>query len=166
MKRRIYKLLAVVTFVGASTTSALAAPRTLANGAPAPGNTVAKGETRFERTESSLRAARGDLADALVAERTAAADLQAQPRTLANGAPACGNTGGKAPACTVERSDQLWKNRVERLVQAGVRVRALQAHVALVKKAYVKRGGTDPALLAAVAPPSEASASTTTASID
>jgi hypothetical protein len=149
MTRRIYKLLAVVTFVGAST-SAIAAPRTLANGAPAPGNTVAKGETRLESAESNLRYARRDLAHALALEAEAAADLKAQPRVLASGAPACGNTGGKAPACTVERADRLWKDRVDRLVRAGVNVRASQARHASVKKEYVKRGGDDPSLLAAV----------------
>ncbi len=140
MKRRIYQLLAVVTFVG----TASAAPRTLANGAPAPGNTVAKGDSYISparRTATALRSARTELAAALVEEKAAAAELAAEPRTLANGSPACGNTGGKSVRCTVERSDREWKARIQRLVQAGVAVRAAQARVATLAKQYAKHRG-------------------------
>jgi len=144
VKRRIYQLLAVVTFVGAA--SASAAPRTLANGAPAPGNTVAKGESYaspVKRAATALRSARTELAAALAEEKTAAAALAAEPRTLANGAPACGNTGGKSTTCTTERSDSEWKARVQRLVQAGVAVRAAQARVATLTKQRAKLAAGD-----------------------
>jgi len=130
MKRRIHRLLAVITFA-----SAIAAPRTLANGAPAPGNTMAKSYTDspITRSAAALRTARSELAVALAAEHDAAVSLQAHPRVLANGAPACGNTGGKL-SCTTERADKEWKERIQRLVQAGVAVRARTTRVAALTK--------------------------------
>ncbi len=130
MKKPMQKLLAVAIAMTAST--ATAAPRTLPNGAPAPGNTVAKGErygSAITDTKRALRSAKKELVAAIDAEKVAAADLTAQPRTLANGAPACGNTSSKAATCTVEQADAEWNERVQRLVQAGVTVRAAQARV-------------------------------------
>jgi hypothetical protein len=78
-----------------------------------------------------LQTARTELAAAIAAEKEAATAMSVEPRVLANGAPACGNTGGKKMSpCTTERSDAEWKARVQRLVQAGVAVRASQARVA------------------------------------
>ena len=154
MKQRIGKLLAVVTFVGAATSAAVAAPRTLANGAPAPGNTVAKvddspvEETRLSRVTTALRSAHQDLVAAFREEKAAAAALHSEPRVHANGTPACGTSDDKAQPCTVERSDALWKARLQRLVQAGVAVRAAQARIEPLRKRYAKLGGTDPVLLA------------------
>jgi hypothetical protein len=153
MKQRILKLLAVVTFVGAATSPAVAAPRTLANGAPAPGNTVAKlvdySEETLPRIMTLLRSAQKELTAALREEQVAATALQSEPRVLANGSPACGNAESNAAACTVERSDALWKARLQRLLQAGVAVRANQTRMARLREQYAKLGGTDPVLLPA-----------------
>lgn len=146
MNRRIYKLLAVVTFVGASATAASAAPRTLANGAPAPGNTVAKGKPRIKAHVAASRAldrAQRALVAALAEEKEAKHQLASQPRTLPNGAPACGNTGGKAPACTAERAEKLHEFRVDRARYAAAEVlRARQrVHEATRKLAIAKHDG-------------------------
>lgn len=144
MKRGIQKLLAVVTFASAAST-AVAAPRTLDNGAPAPGNTVAKGET-YSRTDSALAAvqtARAKLSTAIAEEKSAAMAMKDEPRVLENGAPACGNMFSKVEReCTTERSDAEWKERVQRLVQAGIAVRAAQTKLAAAERRYAKLGGS------------------------
>jgi hypothetical protein len=135
MKNPIKKLFAVVTFVGAASTSAIAAPRTLANGAPAPGNTVAKGgssadyKSPVERAERSLALAKRELTAALTEEREAINVLAAQPRSLPNGAPACGNTGGKAPKCTAEMADELFKQRMTQITNASASVMKARVRV-------------------------------------
>lgn len=116
-KNPLEKLLAVVTLVGATSAGAIAAPRTLANGAPAPGNTVAKGERAPDRAARVLRNARAELVAAITAAKRARHQLASQPRTLPNGAPACGNVGTKAP-CTVERAKRLYEIRITRAREA------------------------------------------------
>jgi hypothetical protein len=114
-KHPIKKLLAVVTFIGAASTSVIAAPRTLANGAPAPGNTVAKGYVDKQTVNvRRMDQAKKALAAALVEQKAAKAALASQPRTLPNGAPACGNTGGKAPECTAEMAQSMYEARIQR----------------------------------------------------
>jgi hypothetical protein len=118
MKKPIHKLLAVALAMSAST--AIAAPRTLANGAPAPGNTVAKGDIRWihaHKAETEVAFARKELAAAIAEEKAAAAAGQ------------CGDQ------CTTERTRT---ERVERLVQASAAVRSLQARVARLQKDYDK----------------------------
>jgi hypothetical protein len=122
----IKKLLAVVTFVGAASTSVAAAPRTLANGAPAPGNTVAKGYTKRTSAERQLENARAQLVVALAEEKDAKYWLTSQPRTLPDGSPACGNTGGKAPECTVGMAEGMYQARIQRAHTAEVAVERAQ----------------------------------------
>jgi len=143
MNKPIQKLLAVMTFVGAASTSAIAAPRTLANGAPAPGNTVAKGGTTYSmkserRAEASLNQARRALAAAYTEEREAVAAITAEPRVLANGAPACGNTGGKPMVCTAEVADQWFAMRIQRVLQASELIDRARAQVTAAEKVYAQ----------------------------
>lgn len=136
MKKPIQKLLAVAFVMSASAASA--APRTLANGAPAPGNTVAKGDDssykKEQRAERSLNQARRALAAAYAEEREAVAAITAQPRVLANGAPACGNTGGKPMVCTDEVADAWFAMRIQRVLHAGELVEKSRAQVAAAEK--------------------------------
>lgn len=151
MKRRIHKLFAVATFVSAASASAIAAPPAPATRAPE-SSTVSSDEARTKRLEHDLRVARQQLAVALAEESAAAAAMKAEPRVLANGAPACGNTLAKVQKeCTVERSDQVWKQRVQRLVQAGVAVRAKQARAAKLATALARRGGDPTTIVVASA---------------
>ncbi|MGE0398322.1 MAG: hypothetical protein AB7T06_16580 [Kofleriaceae bacterium] len=148
----IKKLLAVVTFVGATSSAAIAAPRTLANGAPAPGNTVAKG---YRQEPASLtrkmERARAALVAAITEEKLAKQQLIASPRTLPNGAPACGNTGGKAPPCTADIANELHEQRIARVREAEKAVKLARArlHEATRKVAMQKRGGGSRAIVAA-----------------
>ncbi len=66
----------------------------------------------------------------------------AAPRTLANGAPACGNTFGKAP-CTAESANEMYQARVERVRGAEKAVQAARArlHEATRKVALQKQRG-------------------------
>ncbi len=143
----IKKLLAVVAFVGAASTSVIAAPRTLANGAPAPGNTVAKGkDTPRQRAARALADARARLLTALAEERELTRELAAQPRTLPNGAPACGNTLGKVQReCTPAIADKEFDERVERLRFASARVKQARSrvHEATQQLASAPRYGRD-----------------------
>lgn len=139
MKKPIQKLLAVATFVGATATAAIAAPRTLANGAPAPGNTVAKGESYSRelperRAERAVNEARRALAAAYNEERAAVEALVESPRVLASGAPACGNTSGKPPPCDEKIANRLVTMRVERLTNAGRAIDAARARLARAEK--------------------------------
>jgi len=143
-KNPIKKLLAVVTFVGVASTSAIAAPRTLANGAPAPGNTVAKGKPRVDRSARAIARARELLASALTEKQDAARALASAPRTLPNGAPACGNTGGKAPECTDEMAAGMYQARIDRTQRAEVAVQRAreQLHEVTRKVATAKQNRT------------------------
>ena len=120
MKARIHTLLAVVTLASATST---AAPRTLATGAPAAGNVVGK-PLPTDPHEDARRAharARAVFDAALVEEREAKQLLATNPRTLPNGSPACGNTGGK-DVCTAQLAGRLYRERVTR-VRAAERAR-------------------------------------------
>lgn len=148
MKIPSTKLLAVVAFASTASTSAIAAPRTLANGAPAPGNTVAKGDssysnTRHEKTaREALGRARTMLLVAYTEEREAVAALVARPRVLASGAPACGNAVSKPPSqeCNAEMADQYMTWRIERLQRAGAQVESARMVLASAEKRFAKYG--------------------------
>jgi hypothetical protein len=142
-KNPIQKLLAVVTFVSAASTAAIAAPRTLANGAPAPGNTVAKGGSSYkvDKTERStqlaLNAARRALSAAYTEEREAVALIAARPRMHANGAPACGNVNEKpVMECTDAVADNFVTERIKRVMLAGERVVEARRRLAAAETAY------------------------------
>jgi hypothetical protein len=164
MKKPIQKLLAVAIAMGASTASA--APRTLANGAPAPGNTVAKGETYSykretpkERARTELAAARNALTAAFAEEREAVAMIVARPRTLASGAPACGNVNEKPTyaECTDAIADQYVSARIERVKRAGDLVASARTRVATAEKVlavYEARDARDASRTAATPPSS------------
>lgn len=141
-KNPIKKLLAVVTFVGAASTGAIAAPRTLANGAPAPGNTVAKGytETPREIAASNLDATKKALVMALAEEKVAKTALTAQPRTLPNGSPACGNAIVKV--CTAEMAESMYQGRIQRARTAELAVQRarVRVHEAMQKVALQRLG--------------------------
>jgi len=141
MKNPIRKLLAVATFVGTAATGAIAAPRTLANGAPAPGNTVAKTGSSMKAERDSLAEARRLLASAYAEEREAVAAIVARPRVLANGAPACGNANAKpAMTCNAEVADEYLAMRIQRVMRAGELIDRERAHVAAAEKVYANYG--------------------------
>ncbi|MFN0250402.1 MAG: hypothetical protein ACKV2T_26215 [Kofleriaceae bacterium] len=159
-KKPIQKLLAVITFVSAASTSAIAAPRTLANGAPAPGNTVAKGETYSakespkERAQNELAAARAALSSVLMEERAAVRAIVERPRVLASGAPACGNANSKplpTGACDEAAADQYVTMRLQRVIRAGARVATTRTRLAVAEKVYAKYAS--PSTTAASPPP-------------
>lgn len=155
MKKPIQKLLAVATFVGATATGAIAAPRTLANGAPAPGNTVAKGETYSYKQETPERLAerkvndaRRALGSAYTEERAAVAAIVERPRVRADGSPACGNTNGKPPPCDDKIADQYVTARIQRLVAAGRAIDRARTQLVAAEKALAKVRGVEPDAIA------------------
>lgn len=150
MMKPIGKLLAVAFAMTAS--SASAAPRTLATGAPACGNTNTKGPSMCQRAERDLRTARTELAAAFEEERIAASLVIDQPRVLASGAPACGNTGGKADMeCDDASADRIYDGRVQRLVRAGAAVGRARARVITAEKRWRQYAMPDTASSSTVA---------------
>jgi hypothetical protein len=136
MNKPIGKLLAVAFAMTAGTASA-DAPRSLASGAPACGNTNTKGPSMCQRAERNLQFARAELVRALDEERIAASLVVDQPRVLASGAPACGNTGGKGEMeCTTADADRIYDGRVQRLVRAGAAVMRARAQVVAAEKRW------------------------------
>lgn len=136
MKKPIQKLLAVAFVMSAQVASA-DVPRTLASGAPACGNTGGKGPSMCQTAETELQDAKLELANALAVETGALAALVDSPRTLANGAPACGNTGGKKmKPCTVEVADRTYDQRIQRLVRASVQIGKARARIVEAEKQW------------------------------
>jgi hypothetical protein len=79
MSNRVTKLLTAVILIGAPA-SALASPRTLANGAPACGNTMGKGGYNDSCTAEERAAARAEVARLEQEERAAYIAWKAQAR--------------------------------------------------------------------------------------
>lgn len=130
------KLLAVAILMGAPAVS-FAAPRTLGNGAPACGNVMSKSKQGCEVPLPPLELAKAEVTRAEYYEARALEALTTTPRTLANGAPACGNTmGGKSapPPCTAERADELHQHRVDTAARAVADATAARAKLRALKQ--------------------------------
>ncbi len=110
MTKTKLQLLTIFTLAtGGGATAFAQAPRTLAGGRPACGNTMTKGGSRknlaCERAEAevAIKTTAGKLTRGAVTALLAIADADAAavaPRRLANGRPACGNTNAKS-SCTM-----------------------------------------------------------------
>lgn len=127
--RPVTKLLAILSLVGAATTGATAAP---ADHAPPPIGSAEDSAFAHAHALAAATDAREGLHVALAQRDEAQHALAVTPRTLPSGAPACGNTGGKAPACTAEMAEDMYQMRVERLVatEAWVERARLAVHEA------------------------------------
>jgi hypothetical protein len=143
MTKPIGKLLAVAFTLSATT--ALATPRTLANGAPAPGNTVAKSKPAMidRRDERALETARVRLADAIREQVAAVHALAIQPRTLPDGSPACGNTVGKS-MCTAQTAEDYYQQRLARAHQAQIALEQARARLhEITRKVAMEQRATE-----------------------
>jgi len=162
--RKTHKLLAVMMWLG-STQASADAPRTLANGAPACGNTMGKsskprGPCRVSVLDQAiidLADAQADLVEAKAFEVARINEYITTPRRLANGAPACGNVMSKdAPDCNAELADLqdarrvfYMKMAIEELATARLRVHEATQRVANKRQARETR----PQDLALTVPP-------------
>lgn len=123
MRQPIKQLLAVAVVLGASSAARADTPRTLAK-RPACGNAMGKGGPQSEcEWQQALFHARSYVAGAEHELRLAVYVLEASPRVLANGRPACGNTMGKRANSCVEDVRRPFRDRAEAAAEHVDRVR-------------------------------------------